>query len=113
MPQIELGLQLSRLDEGYSIHLFSGKESKLFWFIITRTAKDDWATKESHSHDKAREICESLRSKVLDENLTFDDVWSKCTIYKLTPLEEGVFKHWNYGRLVCIGDAIRKVCLTV
>lgn len=54
-------------------------------------------------------ICEKLAFRQLDETLTFGDLWSRCSIYKLTPLEEGMFLRCHFGRLLCIGDAIRKV----
>jgi FAD dependent monooxygenase len=111
VPNTQLGVQLSRLDDGVSIHTFTGKQSKLFWFIIIKTDQGNCADKVRYSTQTARDVCDRLRSKALTDNLTFGDVWSGCTIFKMTPLQEGVFKHWNYGRLVCIGDAVRKVSL--
>lgn len=104
-------MQLSLLDDGLSIHVFTGKQSKLFWFIIVKTTKYGCAEKQWYASDTARRICEGLHSKKLHDNLTFEDVWSRCTIFKMTPLEEGVFRLWHRARLVCIGDAIRKVCI--
>nr|AGN73056.1 FAD dependent monooxygenase [Epichloe funkii] len=109
VPQIILGIQLNCLDDGVSIHLFTGKQSKLFWFVIIKTPQASFAKVEIDNTHTARCICEGLRTKKVSDTLCFEDVWSRCTIFKMTPLEEGVFKHWNYGRLACIGDAIRKM----
>ncbi|KAG8420740.1 hypothetical protein J3458_002673 [Metarhizium acridum] len=110
VPHMELGSQLSRLDDGVSIHVFTGKQSKFFWFAMVKTPQAGCAGQGACSDHAARQICDSMRSKKLSDVLTFGDVWSRCTIYKMTPLEEGVFKQWNYGRMLCIGDAIRKMC---
>ncbi|KAL7626884.1 hypothetical protein AAE478_003658 [Parahypoxylon ruwenzoriense] len=109
VPHIEPGVQLSLLDDGLSIHLFPGKQSKAFWFIIIKTMQSQCDEKQWHTSYTARWICEGLQSKKLDDNLIFEDVWSRCEIFKMTPLEEGMFKRWHCGRLVCIGDAIRKM----
>nr|ATJ44724.1 FAD dependent monooxygenase [Epichloe bromicola] len=109
VPQIIPGIQLSCLDDGVSIHLFTGKKSKLFWFVIIKTPQTSFAKVKIDDTHTARCICEGLRTKKVSDTLFFEDVWSRCTIFKMTPLEEGVFKHWNYGRLACIGDAIRKM----
>ncbi|KAG6061916.1 hypothetical protein E4U16_002006 [Claviceps sp. LM84 group G4] len=109
VPHTELGVQLSCLSDGTSIHLFTGKQAKFFWFIIVKTSSDELLEIRKDASSSARRICERLGTKMLSDELSFRDVWSRCIIYKMTPLEEGVFKHWNRGRLVCIGDAIRKM----
>lgn len=109
VPHMKLGEQLSRLDDGVSIHVFTGKQSKFFWFAMVKTPQAGYTGKSACSDHAARQICDSMRSKKLSNVLTFGDVWSRCTIYKMTPLEEGVFKQWNHGRMLCIGDAVRKV----
>nr|AFO69290.1 FAD dependent monooxygenase [Periglandula ipomoeae] len=113
VPHIKSGMQLSCLDDGVSIHLITGKQSKLFWFIILKTPQNNFAEGEMDATHTARRICEGLRTNKFADTLSFEDVWSRCTIFKMTPLEEGMFKQWNYGRLVCIGDAIRKMAPTI
>ncbi|KID66315.1 FAD dependent monooxygenase, partial [Metarhizium hybridum] len=110
VPHMKLGEQLSLLDDGVSIHVFTGKQSKFFWFAMVKTPQAGYAGKGACSDHAARQICDGMRSKKLSNVLTFGDVWSRCTIYKMTPLEEGVFKQWNHGRMLCIGDAVRKMC---
>ncbi|POR31659.1 FAD-dependent monooxygenase [Tolypocladium paradoxum] len=110
VPGVEDGLQLSLLDHGLTIHVFNGKNRKVFWFVITKTNKRYSYTDRPHFDTQdAREICESLKSKKLDSALTFGDVWENRDIFTITPLEEGWFKTWHSGRLVCMGDAVRKL----
>nr|J7FK10.1 RecName: Full=FAD-dependent monooxygenase idtM; AltName: Full=Indole-diterpene biosynthesis cluster protein M [Claviceps paspali]AFO85424.1 FAD dependent monooxygenase [Claviceps paspali] len=109
VPHADTGVQLSSLSDGVSIHLFAGKGSKFFWFIMVRTSRDEFLELKKDSAHMARRTCEGLGSKRLSDAVYFRDVWSRCTVYQMTPLEEGVFRQWNRGRLVCIGDAIRKM----
>nr|AFO69308.1 FAD dependent monooxygenase [Aciculosporium take] len=109
VPHVQVGAQLSFLTDGVSIHVFSGKKSKLFWFIMVKTSPDEFLDMKKDAAQTARRICQGLGTVRLSDAMYFRDVWSRCTIYKMTPLEEGVFKQWNCGRLVCVGDAIRKV----
>ncbi|TWU71191.1 hypothetical protein ED733_001984 [Metarhizium rileyi] len=116
VPHMQLGVQLSRLDDGVSMHIFTGKQDKCFWFVIVKTPPPQQhetpscGEAQSSADSTARQICDGLRPKSISDALTFGDVWSRCTIYKMTPLQEGVFQQWHSGRLVCIGDAIRKMC---
>ncbi|RYP42596.1 hypothetical protein DL767_000120 [Monosporascus sp. MG133] len=110
VPGVEDGVQMSLLDYDLTIHAFNGKRRKVFWFVIVKTKKHYSYTDRPHfdTHD-ARKICESLKSKKLDSTVTFGDMWANCDIFTITPLEEGYFKTWHFGRLVCMGDAVRKL----
>lgn len=110
VPEVTPGIQRSLLDKNLTIHLFNGKGSKVFWFLIYRLPTKQRSDAWKFGDTEAIRICDELRSKKIDESLSFGDVWSRCSVYKLTPLEEGMFLRCHFGRLVCIGDAIRKVC---
>lgn len=113
VPGVEDGVQLSLLDRDLTIHVFNGKDRKVFWFIIIKTDKRySYINRPRFDTQDAREVCESLKSKKLDSDLTFGAMWANCDIFTMTPLEEGWFKTWNLGRLVCMGDAVRKVSIT-
>jgi len=104
------GLQLSLLDYDLTIHVFNGKAGKVFWFVIIKTTKQyAYADRPQFDREDGRKICEGLTSKKLDAALTFGDLWSKCDIFTITPLEEGWLSTWHFGRLVCMGDAVHKV----
>nr|BAM84049.1 FAD-dependent monooxygenase [Tolypocladium album] len=104
------GVQLSLLDHGVTIHVFNGKAGKVFWFVIIKIDKRySYTDMPRFSTQDAREICESLKSKLLDTSVSFGDLWAKCDIFMMTPLEEGHFQTWHRGRLVCVGDAVRKL----
>jgi FAD dependent monooxygenase len=101
---------MSLLDYNLTIHVFNGKDRKVFWFVIVKTEKRYYYPDKPHFNTRdARRICEGLTSKKINETMTFGNMWANCDIFTMTPLEEGYFKTWQYGRLVCIGDAVRKV----
>lgn len=110
IPRVTPGVQRSLLDENLTIHLINGKGSKVFWFLIYRLPPNQRSETWQFRDTEAISMCERLTSKKIDETLSFGDIWSRCSVYKLTPLEEGMFLRCHFGRLLCIGDAIRKVC---
>lgn len=105
VSSVEDGVQLSLLDHGLTIHVFNGKKGKVFWFVIIDRPR--------YGTQDARKICDSLKSKKLDSSVTFGDFWDNCDVFTMTPLEEGCFKTWHQGRLVCMGDAVRKVSVPI
>ncbi|KAM4066344.1 FAD binding domain-containing protein [Hirsutella rhossiliensis] len=109
VPGVQDGVQLSLLDHGVTIHVFSGRNTKVFWFVILKIERYCYGDRPKFDTQDAREICESLKTKKIDSTLTFGDVWISCDIFAMTPLEEGYFKTWHFGRLMCIGDAVRKM----
>ncbi|KZF20545.1 FAD/NAD(P)-binding domain-containing protein [Xylona heveae TC161] len=42
------------------------------------------------------------------KDLPFSKLWENHVMATLTPLEEGLYEHWTWGRFVCIGDSIHK-----
>ncbi|RCI07459.1 hypothetical protein L249_4529 [Ophiocordyceps polyrhachis-furcata BCC 54312] len=104
------GLQLSLLDHGLTIHVFNGKDGKAFWFVVIKT-KRRYAYHERplYTPEDGRKTCEGIASKRIDGHLTFGHLWERCQVSTMTPLEEGCFDTWYGGRMVCVGDAVRKV----
>ncbi|KAK7955214.1 hypothetical protein PG988_015908 [Apiospora saccharicola] len=106
VPGLQGGLQTSLLDYRVTIHFFQGKQGKFFWFVVV---KNEGSGPHDFSAEAGHRICESLRGKKLSSTLTFGDIWCRRTMCIMTPLEEGFFTRWSSGRLMCIGDAVRKV----
>ncbi|ODA80717.1 hypothetical protein RJ55_03676 [Drechmeria coniospora] len=110
VPGVKDGVQLSLISRGVTIHIFNGTNCKVFWFVIVRLEKNDVGSDRPRYDDMhARKICDSLQREKVDADLTFGDVWVNCDIFKMTPLEEGLYERWHFGRLFCIGDAVHKL----
>ncbi|RYP37975.1 hypothetical protein DL767_002703 [Monosporascus sp. MG133] len=45
----------------------------------------------------------------VSDTLVFGDIWKTRTRGQIVSLEEGILKHWFYGRMVLCGDAAHKV----
>lgn len=44
-----------------------------------------------------------------EEGVVFGDIWAKRERTYLCRVEEGVQRHWSFGRMVLVGDAAHKV----
>lgn len=60
----------------------------------------------SEDADKA---ADSVASHPISDSLEFGELWRTRMRGQLVSIEEGVFKHWHFGRLVLAGDAAHKV----
>ena len=108
VDKMETGAQLSLWDQGLAIQAFSGKNAKVYWFIVVKKVLH-YRDRSYCNTSTARQICESSQSKKLSSALTFGEIWSRCGVFAMTPLEEGLFEMRHFDRLVCIGDAASKV----
>ena len=63
-------------------------------------------------HDYTEKDIEKFAAKIaeypLRENLKAKDIFEKRFTWGLSDLGEGVAKHWSWGRIVLVGDAIHK-----
>ncbi|KJZ71109.1 hypothetical protein HIM_09528 [Hirsutella minnesotensis 3608] len=110
VPGVQGGIQLSLLDNGVTIHVFNGKNRKVYWFVIVKTDRRyAYTDRPRFTTDDARKVCDDLKLKKLDDSVGFGDIWANCDAFTMTPLEEGWFNIWHFGRMVCIGDAVRKI----
>lgn len=112
VPGVEAGVWSNLLDKQLTLHFIGIKDGKVFWFLIFKPERDWWHADghlQSITTEETRAVCNRLRSKKLTPTLTFGDLWTRCEIFKMTPLEEGWFKTWHHHRLVIMGDAVRKV----
>lgn len=89
-----------------------GKDSRVFFFHFTKLERRMFGS-EIPRYTKADEephIKPYLKTHVTDKIL-WEDVWKQRIFTVLSPLEESVNEHWQWGRFVCLGDSIHKVTL--
>lgn len=111
MPEVEPGVQLSLLDRGLTIHVFNGQGQKAFWFVIVPTDRPrGYEDRPTYTREDGRAVCDGLRDKQLGAGVRFGAIWARCDVFTMTALEEGHFETWGRGRMLCIGDAVRKAC---
>ncbi|KAH9905402.1 hypothetical protein F4778DRAFT_706603 [Xylariomycetidae sp. FL2044] len=100
---------LDYLDHELAIHVLHGL-NKTLWFLSTKCDQVySYPARPRFTIDDAAGLCSRLVDKQIDADLTFGALWSRCEVFQMTPLEMGYSTIWHHGRLVCIGDALRKV----
>jgi hypothetical protein len=87
------------------------KSGRIFWFIFEKMDKVyQYSNLPRFSDDDSVALAQRSMPVQMNDKITFGDIWENRLAYKLVPLEEALFRHWTWGRLVCIGDSIHKVC---
>jgi FAD dependent monooxygenase len=90
--------------------VFVSKHSIPQWFFFSKL---DRRYKESEIPKFTKEEMEQQVEKHKDfhltEKVTLGDMMKTTTSLGYVALEEANHKHWTYGRIVCVGDAIHKM----
>jgi FAD dependent monooxygenase len=86
------------------------KSGRVFWFVFEKLDKEHRIPNiPKFSDDDAVALADRSSSVQMNDKVKFADIWKNRLAYKLVPLEEGLFRHWTWGRIVCMGDSIHKV----
>jgi hypothetical protein len=86
------------------------KSGRVFWFVFEKLDKKHRIPNiPKFSDDDAVALADRSSSVQMNDKVKFADIWKNRLAYKLVPLEEGLFRHWTWGRIVCMGDSIHKV----
>ncbi|KIW90475.1 uncharacterized protein Z519_09121 [Cladophialophora bantiana CBS 173.52] len=87
-------------------------EYKCMARLLVRLRKDGQGTPSSNipkfTDEDAVALAQRSSSVLLSGKVKFADLRENRLPYKLVLLEEGMFRHWIWGRLICIGDSIHK-----
>ncbi|KAL8979776.1 MAG: hypothetical protein Q9205_004972, partial [Flavoplaca limonia] len=96
-------------DHGFSF-LFLSQPNQTYFFVFFKLPKQAkrsvncrWTSEDA---DKA---ADSVASHPISDSLEFGELWRTRIRGQLVSVEEGIFKHWHFGRLVLTGDAAHKV----
>jgi 2-polyprenyl-6-methoxyphenol hydroxylase-like FAD-dependent oxidoreductase len=109
------GLKAGNYDVTYMKDISSmvviGKDSMVYWFLFKRLDRV-YKTGEipKYSKEDAEQFAETHSYINLDNDpkVKFGDVWKNRKYYTLVATEEADFKHWTWGRFVCLGDSVHK-----
>ncbi|RAL12393.1 putative FAD binding monooxygenase [Aspergillus homomorphus CBS 101889] len=108
------GLNLGRLHltvcDGHSFILAPAPQARLSWFIVIKLNRQyRYGAAPCFSTADADAWCEQRADQAIWADVTFEQVWKNRETIAMVPLEEKLFQHWHYGRLVCIGDSVHKM----
>ncbi|EXJ64468.1 hypothetical protein A1O7_00804 [Cladophialophora yegresii CBS 114405] len=85
------------------------KSGRIFWFIFEKLdTKHQFPNIPTFTDDDAVALAHRSSSVQMNDKVRFAEIWENRLAYKLVPLEEGLFRHWTWGRFVCIGDSVHK-----
>lgn len=109
---IERGEQIFRFIDGSVIFLFGGKDGSVGWLLVQKLDKKYiWPDRPRFTQDDAAGFCEALLDEPIWRETKFGDLWNRREQFAIISLEEGIVQQWNYGRIICIGDSVNKVCV--
>ena len=106
--------ETGRLDmsigHGRCAALVPGKGARVYFFSSERLDKSYKLSDAPRYTDNAKEARAYIarNGDVKWGPRTLAEVWEKTHTFRLVPLEEGIFKMWTWGRIVCAGDSIHK-----
>ena len=111
-PQMKNELSVVQ-NKGQTI-LLGTQPKRCFYFLFTRVSKP-WSsyTRPSYTQEDAEKMAASVADVPISESMVFGELWKKKYRGALCDIEEGVLRHWHYGRTVLVGDTAHKVRNTV
>lgn len=104
------GEQTITCGHGKSLLIASGPRGRCYWFLFIKFA-DIRRGKDipKFTRQDEEKMAEENRDLIIQENLTFGDIYDKRVSSTLTSLHEVVFQKWFYERTMLIGDSAHKV----
>lgn len=111
-PGLNLGDIHRTYAEGYSFIAVVGKEGRVWWFLFKKMSrKYNGSEIPRFTQDDMDEHVASYLSIPVTGSVPFSEVWERAIFRNMLALEESLYKHWFYDRIVCIGDSVHKVRL--
>ena len=96
-------------NQGYSFLILT-QPDKVFYFVFIRfKVSFAWPKHERFTIEDAEAAAAEVADHPISDTLVFGELWKKRTRGSLISLEEGILKHWHFGRIVLAGDSAHKV----
>ena len=109
VPGLEVGeLNLVR-DEGLSATVTTTADKVMFFVCIKSYTTSHWPTRIRFSDTDAEKEAAKIADFPVTTHVLFGEIWSRRQRGYLCPIEEGLLKHWHWGRLALVGDSAHKV----
>ncbi|KAL4866262.1 hypothetical protein BDV12DRAFT_210620 [Aspergillus spectabilis] len=109
IPGLQSGENINMYRSGFTILTFHNKE-RIYWFIISKMDKTyTYPSIPRFSPRDAEELCARFAHVRISGDVFGRDIWESRKVASMTAMEEGVFDTWSHGRIVLLGDAVRKM----
>ncbi|KAJ1327430.1 FAD dependent monooxygenase [Microdochium nivale] len=110
---LEKDLSYQICSQDMTMGVFGGPNGEAYWFIFFKVplAKGHANIPKWDAFDdpKSVEMCKKLSHAKLTETTTFGDVYANCHRITTQACPHHCLRTWNYGRIICLGDAVAKM----
>jgi 2-polyprenyl-6-methoxyphenol hydroxylase-like FAD-dependent oxidoreductase len=92
--------------------VITSREDRVYWFLIERMPeiRRYGQIPRFNKTDAEALVAKHMEIPLTDDgNITVNDLWQNCITHSIVPLEEAFYKHWSFGRFVCLGDSAHKM----
>ncbi|KAJ5692277.1 hypothetical protein N7462_001700 [Penicillium macrosclerotiorum] len=93
--------------KGKAIMYFSGLERG--WFFLYKRLPRPTSKRTRYTQKDVDAVAAEFAEFPLTRTVKVKDVWTRMLGAGLTNLDEGIVKHWRFGRIVLVGDACHKM----
>ncbi|KAH8646226.1 hypothetical protein BX600DRAFT_157932 [Xylariales sp. PMI_506] len=109
VPGFPTGTENFAFNRGYSFFIVPGPEGRIYWFLFSNVDKTLYGN-DIPVYTKADEevLVKKHIKHHITENVTFGDLYAARISAVLVPLQEHVFEHWYFKRIITIGDSAHK-----
>ena len=81
----------------------------MFFVCVKEQRLSHWPKRTQFTEQDAEDEATRIADMPVTEHLLFGEIWTQRTRGYLCSLEEGIFEHWSFGRIVLVGDSAHKV----
>ncbi|KAM3518623.1 hypothetical protein MY4038_010049 [Beauveria bassiana] len=106
-PMIEPGHYFETQHRGLSVITLTGKQRN--WLLLFEKKSEASRSRQKTSDDDLQQFAARFFSFPACPQFTVEDMFARRITAGLTRLDEGMTKHWFYGRMVLVGDACHKM----
>lgn len=93
---------------GKSFLVIGGKKHT-FWFVFFKNERVYWPGLPRWTKADAEKRAAECMDCPISETQVFGELWKTAIRTELVNVEEGLFKHMFFGRVVLAGDSVHKV----
>ena len=99
-------------NQGLYMVVVSQPGQTLFFVCIKEPNVTHWPQRSRFTEEDAEREAAKIADCPVTAHVLFGEIWMKRIRGYLTSLEEGIFEHWFFNRIVLLGDSAHKVgCL--
>ncbi|KAL4997968.1 hypothetical protein BDV10DRAFT_80596 [Aspergillus recurvatus] len=113
IPGLRSGEHGNVLGDGLNFLTFHGG-NQVYWFVVSKMdQKYIYPEVPRFGAKDAEELCSRFAAVRLADGVCVRNLWESRKVASMTAMEEGLFETWSAGRVVLLGDAVRKMTVNM